>query len=92
MTELFENDDLRVQLAEKMEIDVGDIEDFWPFEDPSADYDVLMWMRHTVKHKWPTTYSIFLSYVSGAMHSYAVGDYARGAMLAIGIINTAKSE
>lgn len=89
MTNLFENDDLRVQLADRME---ANPDDFEPFVNPTHDYDVLLWMRHTVKAKWPDTYRTFISYISGAMHSYNVGDYARGAMLAIGIINSSKNK
>lgn len=92
MSDLFENDDLRTQLADRMEMDVGDVEDFWPFDNASDDYSVLLWMRHEVKTRWPSTYVLFISYISGSMHSYVVGDYTRGAMLAVGIINSNKQK
>ena len=92
MSNLFENDDLRVQLADRMEMRVGDVEDFWPFDQPECDYRVLLWMRHDVQPRWPETYHLFKSYISGQMHDYTVGDYTRGAILAVGIINTNKDE
>jgi hypothetical protein len=92
VTNIFDNDDLRVQLADRMKMDVGDVEDFWPLDDPTDDYSVLLWMRHEVQHKYPSTYIQFISYVSGAMHSYNVGDYTRNAMLAVGIIDNSKDK
>lgn len=89
MSGLFDNDDLRVQLADRMD---ANPDDFEPFVNPTHDYEVLLWMRHKVQVKWPTTYTLFISYISGSMHSYVVGDYTRGAMLAVGIINSNKQK
>ena len=87
MTNLFDNDDLRVQLADRMDIEEVGFNPLFSVED---DYKVLQWMRTTVRMKYPTTHDLFVSYVSGAMHHYVVGDWTRGAMLAIGIIDSSK--
>lgn len=85
----FEQDELRVQLAERMEIDA---EGFNPLYSVRDDYKVLQWMRTTVKTDYEATWKTFASYVSGAMHQYVVGDYYKGALLAVGIIDTGKPE
>ena len=87
MTNLFDNEDLRTELADRMGIDT-DVDDFYPLQNPTHDYEVLLWMRTEVKEKYPDTYRRFISYISGQMYDYVVGDYARGAICAIGIINT----
>ncbi len=87
MTNLFENDDLRVQLADRMGIDA---EGFNPLYNVADDYKVLIWMRTEVKNEYFDTWRTFISYISGAMYEYVVGDYTRGAMVAIGIINTGR--
>jgi hypothetical protein len=85
---LFDIDDLRVQLADRMDISP---EGFNPLYSTSDDYKVLQWMRNDVRVNYPSTWLTFASYVSGAMHQYVVGDYTKGAMLAIGIVDTGKS-
>lgn len=79
---IFENDDLRVQLAERMGIPASG---FSPLVNPEDDYMVLCWMRNAVKIDNKDTYKTFISYVSGPMYMYEVGDYARGAMCALGV-------
>ena len=87
MTEkgMFSEEGLIRELKDRMEMDEG--VDFNPFIRPQDDYKVLQWMRTVVKSEYITTYRTFTSYISGAMHQYVVGDYVRGAILAIGIIS-----
>ena len=87
MTNIFELDSLRVELADRMEISP---EGFNPLYNASDDYKVLQWMRTEVKAKYPDTYRTFISYISGQMHDYVVGDYTRGAYCAIGIVDPRK--
>lgn len=87
MSNLFANDDLRVQLADRMGISP---EGFNPLYSTSDDYKVLQWMRTVVQVDYPSTYKLFISYISGPMYHYSVGDFTRGAMLAIGITNSNK--
>lgn len=89
MSNLFENDDLRVQLADRMGISP---EGFNPLYNVAHDYAVLQWMRTEVQENYASTWRTFISYISSPMYNYVVGDYARNAMLAIGIINTSESE
>lgn len=90
MTEkgMFSEEALIKELKARMEMDES--VDFNPFIKPQDDYKVLQWMRTTVKSEYVTTYRTFISYISGAMHQYVVGDYVRGAILAIGIISAAQ--
>lgn len=85
----FEQDELRVQLADRMGIDP---EGFNPLYSVSDDYKVLQWMRSAVRTEYEATFKTFASYVSGAMHQYVVGDFYKGALLAVGIIDTGKPE
>ena len=83
---IFDNDDLRIQLAERMGIEKPEeIDAFKPLSNVAHDYMVLHWMRAVVQHEFKDTYRTFISYLSGSMHQYNVGDYARGAMCALGI-------
>jgi hypothetical protein len=82
----FEEGDVLKQLANRMG-DYADFEDFHPLDN---DYAVLEWMRNDVRLKYPTTYNDFISYISGAMHCYQIGDYVKAALFAIGITNTSK--
>lgn len=82
VTNIFDNDELRVQLAERMGIPAGG---FFPLRNPEDDYMVLCWMRNTVQIDARDTFKTFISYISGPMHKYEVGDYARGAMCALGV-------
>lgn len=61
---------------------------FYPMTNVADDYSVLVWMKQIVQYKYPDTYRDFIGMVSGAMWQYVVGDYAKGAMCAIGIIDT----
>ena len=87
MKTIFDDDGLRVELADRMGIDA---EGFNPMYNPSDDYKVLQWMRTEVKNKYFDTYRTFISYISGAMHQYVVGDFARGAICAAGIVDPRK--
>lgn len=87
MKTIFDDDSLRVELANRMEIDA---EGFNPMYNPSHDYKVLQWMRTQVRQEYMDTYKTFVGYISGAMHEYVVGDFARGAICAIGIIDPRK--
>ena len=59
--------------------------EFYPLVNPSDDYKVLEWMRDVVRIKHPLTWQTFTSYISGRMFDYRVGDFARAAILAIGV-------
>ena len=87
MTEkgMFSEEALIKELIARMEMDES--VDFNPFIRPQDDYKVLQWMRTTVKGEYITTYRTFISYISGAMYQYVVGDFVRCAILAIGIIS-----
>lgn len=85
----YEQDELRVQLAERMKIDE---EGFNPLYNVGDDYKILVWMRTTVQQDYEATWKTFASYISGAMHQYVVGDYYKAALLAVGIIDTGKPE
>ena len=61
---------------------------FYPMTNADHDYSVLEWMRNVVQYKYPDTYRDFLGMISGAMWQYNVGDFAKGAMCAIGIVDT----
>lgn len=89
--EIFKQGDILKQLASRMGEDgPADFDDWHPLDNPAQDYMVLEWMRNTVRVKFPATYQDFISYVSGAMHQYNVGDYTKAALFAIGIIDTSK--
>jgi len=86
MSNIFDNDDLRVQLAARMGIvKPEEVDGFKPLSNVAHDYMVLHWMRAIVQYDANDTYKTFISYISGAMHEYNVGDYARGAMCALGV-------
>ena len=70
----------------------ADVEDFHPLDQVEHDYLVLEWMRNVVKNERPTTYDDFVSYISGPMHAYVVGDYVKAAIFAIGIVTPGKKE
>lgn len=85
----FEQNDILKQLANKMG-DYADINDFHPLDNAEHDYRVQLWMREDVRLNNPTTYQDYISYISGPMHAYTVGDYVKAAIFAIGIIDTSK--
>lgn len=71
-----------------MGLDIKDKLDFYPMQNVQHDYAVLQWMNTDVKYNFPATYKSFISMVSSPMYEYVVGDFARNAMCAIGIVAT----
>ena len=87
---MFSEEDLIRELKVRMVMD--ETTDFNPFIRPQDDYKVLQWMRTTVKKNYVTTYHTYISYISGALFQYVVGDYVRAVILAIGILTPPEQE
>lgn len=85
----FEQNDVLKQLASKMG-EYANVDDFHPLDNVAHDYAVLEWMRDVVRVENVTTYGEFIAMVSGPMHLYKTGDYVKGAIFSIGIIDTSK--
>ena len=86
----YEQGDIIKKLAERMGNYLDGVEDFNPYEKPEHDYLVLTWLRDVVRLEYISTWTDFVSYISGPMHAYVVGDYVKAAIFAIGIIDISK--
>lgn len=86
---IFKQYDILKQLASRMG-DYADVDDFHPLDNVEHDYRVLEWMRNVVRVESADTHSKFISYISGPMHRYVVGDYVKAAIIAIGVEDVSK--